>query len=76
MESALDIFSTQRSHANRVGEHLKPRHPFVPTAQQLISSSFDNNISAALWAHHRWNAERLDNTERLRTFIVGIGNHQ
>jgi len=31
-------------------QHLKSRHPFVPTTQQLISSSDDNNRSAALWA--------------------------
>jgi len=27
-------------------------HPFLPTAQQHISLSDDNNRSAALWADH------------------------
>jgi len=36
--------------------HLKSRHTFVPAAQQLISLS-DNNIHAAHWADHQWNAE-------------------
>jgi len=50
--------------------HLKSRHPFVLAAQQLVSSS-DNKIrSAALWTDHQWNAELLDNTMRLRTFIL------
>jgi len=35
--------------------HLKSRQPFVP-ATHLISSS-DNNIRAAQWADHQWNAE-------------------
>jgi len=53
---------------------LKSRHPFVPAAQQLISSS-DNNIRAALWADHRWNGEWLDNTTRLCTFISNTSTH-
>ena len=48
--------------------HLKSRHPFVHPAQQLISSSDDNNRSASLLADHRWNADRLESTTRLRTF--------
>ena len=36
---------------------LKWRHPFVPAAQQLISPSDKNNILAAQWADHQWNAE-------------------
>jgi len=32
---------------------LKSRHPFVTAAQQLTSSSDDNNRSAALWANHQ-----------------------
>jgi len=55
--------------------HLKSRHPFVPAAQQLISSSEDYNRSAALWAYHWWNAEWLKNTTRFRTFILDIGTH-
>jgi len=55
--------------------HLKSRHPFVPAAQQLISSSDDNNRSAALCADHRSNEKWLENTTRLRTFIPDIGTH-
>jgi len=34
---------------------LKLRHPFVPATQQLICLS--DNIRAAQWADHQWNAE-------------------
>jgi len=56
-------------------QRLKSRHPFVPAAQQLISSSDNNNVRAAQWADHQWNAEWLENTMRLRTFIPYIGTH-
>ena len=61
--------STEPGHLGGNARHLKSRHPFVPAAQQLISSSDDNNGNAALWADHRWNAERLESTTKLRTFI-------
>jgi len=54
---------------------LKSRHPFVPAAQQLITLSDDNNIRAAHWADHQWNAEWTDNPRRLRTFILESGTH-
>ena len=47
---------------------LKSKHPFVPVAQQLISSS-DNNVRAVQWADHQWNAEWADNPIRLHIFI-------
>jgi len=55
-------------HLSGNARSLKSRHPFVPAAQQLISSSDDNGRSAALWADHRWNADRLESTAILRTF--------
>ena len=53
--------------------HLKLRHTFVPAAQQLISSSEDNNRSVAHSADQWWNAEWLENTRRLHTSIPNIG---
>ena len=44
---------------------LKSRHPFVPTAQQLISSFGNNNIHATHLADHQWNAEGAVNPTRL-----------
>jgi len=49
---------------------LKSRHPFVTTAQHLISASDNNSIRAAQWADHRWNAEWTANPTRLRIFIT------
>jgi len=59
----------------RNAQHLKSRDPFVPAAQQLISSSDINNRSAVLWADHQWNAEWLESTARLCNFISDIGIH-
>ena len=61
---------------NGNAEHLKSRYPFVLPAQQLISSSDDDdNISAAHWADHRWNAERSENTYKAPFFIPDIATH-
>ena len=54
---------------------LKSRHPFVTAAQQLISTSDNNNIRAAQWTDHQWNAEWVDNPTRLRTLIPDSGMH-
>jgi len=54
---------------------LKSRHPFVPAAQHLISSSDHNNIRAAQWADHQWNAEWADNPTRLRILIPDTSTH-
>ena len=48
---------TRPSSAN--ARRLKSRQPFVLAAQQLVSLS-DNNIRAAHWADHQWNAEWAD----------------
>ena len=53
--------------------HVKSRHPFAPAAQQLISFSDNNNIRAAHWADHQWNAEWADSPTRLRTSISDPG---
>jgi len=54
---------------------LKSRYPFVPAAQHLISSSDSNNIRAAQWADHQWNAEWADNPTFLRIFTPYTGTH-
>jgi len=66
----------QRSLVHRVGMHgISASHPFVLAAQQHMSSSEDNNRSAALWAFHQWSMQRLENTARLHTLIPDIGTH-
>ena len=75
MEHGHLLHSALTCPVSGYARHLKSRHPFVPAAQQLISSSDDNNRRAALWADHRWNAEWLENTTKLRTFIPDIDTH-
>ena len=55
---------TRPSSAN--ARRLKSRHPFIPPAQQHISSSDNNNMRAAQWA---------DNPTRLRTLIPDTGTN-
>ena len=73
MNSGHLLYSSLIRSPGGNARHLKPRHPFVPTAQQLISSCDDDNRSAALWANRQWNAEWLEQTTR--TCIPDIGTH-
>jgi len=61
-----------RTINNRV---IKSRHQSVPAAQQLINFSDNNNIRAAQWANHQWNAEWEDYPTRLRTLIPDTGTY-
>jgi len=72
MELGHPFHSTLTRWPGGNARHLKSRDPFVPAAQQLISSS-NNNRSAVIWADRRWNAEWLQSTTSLRTFIPDIG---
>jgi len=74
METGHLLHSALTRPTSAVTRRLKSRHPFVPTAQQLISFS-DNNIRAAQWVDHQWNAEWADNPTRLRTLIPEYGRY-
>jgi len=52
MESGHLLHSALTRPSSANARRLKSRHPFVPAAQQLISSSDDNSIRAALWADY------------------------
>ena len=56
MEPGHLLHSTLTSPSSADARRLKSRHPFVPAAQHLISSSDNNSIRAAQWADHQWNA--------------------
>jgi len=62
MEPGHLLHSALARPSSAVARRLKSRHPFVPAAQQLVSFS-DNNIRAAQWADHQWNAEWADNPQ-------------
>jgi len=69
MEPGHLLHSALTRLSGTAARRLKSRHPFVPAAQQLIGSSDNNNIRAAQWADHQWNAEWADNPTRFRIFI-------
>jgi len=54
MESGHLLHSALTRPSSANARRLKSRHPFVPAAQQLISSSDNHNICAAQWADHQW----------------------
>ena len=72
MEPGHLLHSALTRPPSAVAWRLKSRHPFVPSAQQLISFS-DNNIRAAQLADHQLIAEWADNPTRLRTLIPVTG---
>jgi len=74
MEPEHLLHSTLTRPSSADARRLKSRHPIVPATQQLISFS-DNNIRAAQWADHQWDAEWADNPTRLRIFIPDTGTH-
>jgi len=60
MEPGHLLHSALTHPSSADARRLKSRHPFVPAAQQLISSSDNNNICVAHWADHHWNADPQD----------------
>jgi len=75
MEPGHLLHSALTRPSSSDARRLKSRHPFQPTAQQLASFSDKNNIRAAHWAGHQWNAEWAENPTRLRILIPDTGTH-
>ena len=73
MEPGNLLHSTLTWLSSANARHFKSRHPFVPAAQQVISSSDNNNIRAAHWVDHQWNAGWAVIPTRLRIFIPDTG---
>ena len=73
---AMEPGNLFHAELTRPSSALKSGHPFVPTPQQhLISSSDNNNRSAAQWTDHQWKAKWSDNPTRLLIFIPDTGTH-
>ena len=70
MEPGYLLHSALTRPSSAKARRLKSRHPFVSTAQHLMSSSDNNNIHAAQWADHQWNAKWTDKPARLRRACV------
>jgi len=75
MEPGHLLYLALTRPSSAASRRLKSRHPFVSSAQQLISLSDNNNKRAAQWADHQWNAEWADNPTRVRTLIPDTGAH-
>jgi len=75
MEPGHLLHSALTCPSSSVARRLKPRHPFVPAAQQLTSLSDNNNIHEAQWADHQWNAEWANNPTRLCISIPDTSTH-
>ena len=75
MEPGHLLHSALARSSSANARRLKSRHRFVPAAQHLISSFDNNNIGAAHWANHQWNAEWVDNPTNLRIFISDTSTH-
>jgi len=74
MEPGHLLHSALTRPSGAAARRFKLRHPFVPIAQQLNSFS-DNNMCAAQWVDHQWNAEWVYNPTRLRTLSLDTGIH-
>jgi len=74
MEPGHLIRSALTRPSSADARRLKSRHPFVPAAQaKQLSFSDNNNICAAWWADHQWNAEWADNPTSFRILIPDTG---
>ena len=52
---------------------LRSRHPFVPSAQNLLDNLARLGICASEWTNQKWKTEYCKNASRLRAFVPGTG---
>ena len=62
----------QDAHLGR----LISRRPFVPAAWKLLGSLSKLVIRVKQWAKHKWNADYLESTSRVRAFISRVSSRQ
>ena len=66
------LVGQQNVHLGR----LRSRHPFVPGAWKLLGSLSKLDICVKQWTKHKWNADYLESTSRIRAFIPRISFRQ
>ena len=64
------LVGQQDAHQGR----LKSRHPFVPAVWKLLHSLSELDIGVKQWTKHKWNANYLESTSRVRAFIPGVSS--
>ena len=60
----------QDAHQGR----LRSRRPFVPAAWKLLGSLSEMKIRVKQWTKHKWNADYLESTSRVRAFIPRVSS--
>ena len=53
---------------------LRSRCPFVPAAWKPLGSLSKLDIRVKQWKKHKWNADYLENTSRVRAFIPRVSS--
>ena len=67
-------------HGQLVGQQdvhlgrLRSRRPFVPAAWKLLGSLSKLDIRVKKWTKHKWNANYLESTSRVRAFIPRVSS--
>ena len=62
------LVGQQDAHLGR----LRSRRPFVPAAWKLLGSLSKLDIRVKQWTKHKWNADYLESTSRVRAFIPRV----
>ena len=62
------LVGQQDAHLGR----LRSRCPFIPAAWKLLGSLSKLDIRIKQWTKHKWNADYLESTSRVRTFIPKV----
>ena len=60
----------QDAHLGR----FRSRRPFVPAAWKLLGSLSKLDIRVKQWTKHKWNADYLESTSRVRAFIPRVSS--
>ena len=53
---------------------LRSRGPFVPAEWKLLDSLFELDIRVKQWTKHKWNADYLESSSRVRAFIPRVSS--
>ena len=62
------LFGQQDAHLGR----FRSRRPFVLAAWKLLGSLSKLDIRVKQWTKHKWDADYLDSTSRVRAFIIRV----
>ena len=66
------LVGQQDAHLGRLGS----RRPFVPAAWKLLGSLSKLDIRVKQWTKHKWDADYLERTSRVRAFILRVSSRQ